>query len=323
MITQLRPFLSFVPSLVMALLYGALTRFLFGSLFEGLTSTLSAAFLLIAPFVIGMMAVYLAPPEKRASRKSSLGIAILAMTLGAALAAALLWEAFVCVTMALPLMLGMSALGGLLMWWLLARRGSSGPSMLALFVFLPFLFIPLENQFPVQDSFHTVETQITINADAETVWQNIIRVERIRDEERPFSVLFTLFDAPKPLQANLFGEGVGGIRRGQFEGGLQFVETISVWEPARRIEWEIMPDNANTLRAPWNAIGGKPFAVPHAAYWIEPLADGQVILHLSSAHRLTTRFNEYGALWTRWGMSEFQNHILHIIRVRAEQAAGG
>ncbi len=317
----MRVILSFVPSILMALLYGALARFLFDSAFEGVTSTLSVAFIIVVPFVIGMLAVYFAPRDKRAAWQFSLGIAALSMLLGATLAAVLLWEAAICVVMALPIMLIMATGGGLLMWWLLARRDSSGTSLLALFLFLPLMFVPLENQFPVQDSFHTVENQIRINADAETVWQNIIRVEPIQDAERPFSVLFTVFDAPKPLQANMFGDGVGGIRRGQFEGGLQFIEKISVWQFAKRIEWDITPDNANVLRAPWHAIGGKPFAVPKAAYWIEPTTDGQVLLHLSSEHRLTTRFNGYGALWTRWGMSEFQNHILHIIKARAEHAA--
>ena len=304
----------------MALLYGALARFLFGSVFEGITSTLSLAFIVIVPFVIGMLAVYFAPLEKRAAWQFALGISSLSMFIGATLAAVLVWEAAICVVMALPIMLIMAAGGGLLMWWLLARRDNTqGTSFLALFLLLPLAFIPLENQFPVQDSFHTVENQIIINADAQTVWQNIVRVETIRDEERPFSVLFTFFDAPKPLQADMVGEGVGGIRRGQFEGGLQFIEKISVWEPAQRIEWDITPDNANALRAPWSAIGGKPFAVPQAAYRIERVNDTQVILHLSSTHRLTTRFNDYGALWTQWGMSEFQNYILRIIKARAER----
>jgi hypothetical protein len=43
---------------------------------------------------------------------------------------------------------------------------------------------------------------------------------------------------------------------------------------------------------------------------------------LDSTHRLTTRFNDYGSLWTRWGMNEFQLYILRIIKARAEREAG-
>lgn len=322
MSTRLRPIWSFIPAVFFALLYGILVHFLFGSVLTGISSPLSIAFIVVVPFAIGMLAVYFAPREKRAGWTFCIGIALLAMTLGGVLAGLFVIEALICVLMAMPIMWVMAAGGGLLMWWLLSRRNNAeGTTFLALFLVLPLLFVPLENQFPLQDSFHTVENQITINADAQTVWQNIIRVAPIQENERPFSILFTLLDAPKPLQAEMFGEGLGGTRQGQFEGGLQFIEKITVWEPAQRIEWEITPDNAGVMRAPWSGIGGKAFAVPHAAYWIEPIGAQQVILHLSSTHRLTTRFNDYGGLWTQWGMSQFQQYILSIIKARAEHAA--
>lgn len=313
--------LSFVPAVLFGLLYGALSHYLFGSVLQGVASVLSLAFIVVVPFVIGMLATYSLPPAKRTSLTYAIGFSLGAMALGSLLAGVLVWEAAICIAMALPIMLGMAALGGALMAWVLSRRTqTTGTSLMALFVLLPFLLVPLERQFPIEDSFHTVETQITINADAQTVWENIVRVQPIQDSERPYSILFSFFGAPKPLEADMLGAGVGGVRRGHFDGGLQFVETISLWEPAKRIEWDITPDNAGALLAPWNAIGGKPFAVPHAAYWIEPIGDHQVILHLNSNHRLTTRFNAYGGLWTQWGMREFQNYILTIIKARAEKA---
>lgn len=313
--------LSFLPAILLGLLYGALMHFTFGTVMQGVASVLSIAFIVVVPVVIGMLTVYFLPPEKRTDIRYALGFSLAAISLGSILAAVFLWEAAICVAMALPIMWVMAGLGGALMWWIFSRgKQTTGTSLLALFFFLPFLFVPLERQFPILDSFHTVETQITINADAETVWENIVRVEPIQESERPYSVLFSFFGAPKPLEADMLGAGVGGIRRGHFDGGLQFVETISTWEPAKRIEWDITPDNAGKLLAPWNAIGGKPFAVPHAAYWIEPIGDHQVILHLNSTHRLTTRFNAYGSIWTQWGMGEFQNYILKIIKARAEKA---
>jgi hypothetical protein len=71
-------------------------------------------------------------------------------------------------------------------------------------------------------------------------------------------------------------------------------------------------------QAPWPEIGGRYFDVTAASYWIEPLAAGRVRLHLSSTHRLTTRFNAYGLLWTRWGLGEFQAYVLQIIKARAQ-----
>ena len=42
------------------------------------------------------------------------------------------------------------------------------------------------------------------------------------------------------------------------------------------------------------------------------------MLHLSSTHRLTTRFNWYAGRWTEPIMSELQRNILAIVKVRAE-----
>lgn len=318
--SRVRLALAFLPAVFFALLYGALMHWLFQSVLAGITGTLSIAFILLVPFVTGLLAVYLAPPEYRTSWPGALVLSVLAITAGALLAALLLWEAAICVAMALPIMVVMSAVGGLAMWWIKRRAGGgAGPALPALLLFLPFLFIPIERQLPLEDSFTTVETRITINADAETVWRNIVQVAPIQPEERTFSLLFTVFGAPVPLRADMTGEGVGGIRRGQFAEGLAFIERITVWEPGRRIEWEITPDNAGALAAPWNQIGGRAFAVPHAAYVIESTGPDRVVLHLSSTHRLTTRFNPYGTLWTTWGMSEFQNQILQIIKARAEK----
>jgi hypothetical protein len=68
-------------------------------------------------------------------------------------------------------------------------------------------------------------------------------------------------------------------------------------------------------------IGGRYFTVTGAAYQIERLEPARVLLTLSSTHRLTTYFNQYGLLWTRWGLAEFQRQILHILKQRAEQEA--
>ena len=39
---------------------------------------------------------------------------------------------------------------------------------------------------------------------------------------------------------------------------------------------------------------------------LDLLADGKVLLHLSSKHRLSTRFNAYGGLWTDFIMSDLK-----------------
>jgi len=65
-------------------------------------------------------------------------------------------------------------------------------------------------------------------------------------------------------------------------------------------------------------VGGPYFDVLEGTYRIERLNDRQVLLHLSSKHRLSTRFNFYAGLWTDFIMRDIQRNILRIIKRRCE-----
>jgi hypothetical protein len=66
-------------------------------------------------------------------------------------------------------------------------------------------------------------------------------------------------------------------------------------------------------------VGGRYFDVLRGTYWIEPLSDNTVVLHLSSTYRLSTRFNFYAGLWASFLMRDIQNTILAVIKQRCEQ----
>ena len=188
---------------------------------------------------------------------------------------------------------------------------------LALLVCAPFLITPIELQLPVNDTYHTVENEIIIEADVDAVWQNIASVPLIGEDEQSFS-LFHWWGLPKPLEATLSYAGVGGVRDARFEGGLIFVETVTEWEPQRTFSFTIVENSKTELPAPLNLIGGNLFDVTEGTYIIERLDEDTVRLHLSSQHRLSTRLNRYGSIWTTFVMSDLQNYILQIIKARAE-----
>jgi hypothetical protein len=310
-----------------ALLYGALARLLFGNNLAGdAFATLSIAFLFLVPIAVGALTIWFIEPESRTSWRTAILLPWLSVGIGAVVAGLFFIEAFICIVMALPILLPMGSVGRVLacaMW----RRRSKQPNgrdtttMLGLLLLAPYLAAPLESRFAVRDALATVETHVAIYADAATVWENLVEVPPIQARERTFSVVFDLFGAPKPLAATLDRPGVGGVRYGFFEDNLRFVETITLWEPEQRIAWAIQADTGQVTRAPWPEIGGRYFAVTAADYWIEPVSPGRVILHLRSTHRLSTRINGYGLLWTRWGLSDFQRQILQVIKQRAEAVA--
>ena len=214
------------------------------------------------------------------------------------------------------------SLGGYFVWLGTRRSLQSAPStvLVATLALLPFLSAQIEQNFELPTTHRQVKTEIPIDASPSTVWQNIIRVPTIRDSEQR-TISFHVLGFPKPVEATLSHEGVGGIRHASFEGGLVFVETITVWEPDRELAFGIEVDPelvpATTLDE-HVVVGGPFFETLNGHYRIEPLEEGGVVLHLESTHRLSTRFNFYSSWWSDLIMRDIQNYILVILKERCE-----
>lgn len=157
------------------------------------------------------------------------------------------------------------------------------------------------------------------------VWRNIVQVPEIRPEEhRP--ALFTAIGFPRPLSAAMDREGVGGLRHARFEGGVLFLETVTEWEEERRLAFTIAAQTETippTTLDPHVTIGGPFFDVLTGIYTIEPLPGGKVRLHLTSRHRVSTRFNVYSGLWADAITRSIQDNILEVIRRRCESPRPG
>lgn len=309
---------------IAAVLYGLWARITFQSPWEDLwdfaLGTITLGFCFAVPAAIGALTVFFSPKQYKTSWLYGLFMPWVPCVLLGALVLLFGWEFIICVVMALPIFFTLASFGGLITVALLrnSQKSSIQNSMLGLILVLPYLIVPLEKQLPPADSIRSVETQIKIQANPETVWRNVVAVPEIKADEQSFS-LFHLLGLPLPVEATLSHEGVGGIRNARFDDGLAFTETINHWEEGHSIRFEIKVNpGAVPTRAPLKQIGGKYLDVFEGGFTIEPQGADQVILHLSSRHRLSTTFNFYGGLWTDWVMRDLQNYILRVIKNRCE-----
>jgi hypothetical protein len=304
------------------ILYGLLARITFGvGSPSGLVSTLSFGFITFVPLGLGAMTVYFSPRKLRSSYGYAAGAPVFASFIFLTLTLLFAFEVLICILMAAPFFIGIASVGGLVMSWLINQTGRRMTPALVFILIIPYFLSPLENRFmPAPDSWRTVDTQILIEADVATVWENIIRVPAVQPEEHRFD-FFHLTGVPRPVEATLSHEGVGGVRHASFDNGLTFIETITDWQPMESLHFTIVTEGGANVPAPFNMIGGMMFEMVDGTYRIEPLDDGRVVLHLSSTHRLTTRFNGYGGLWTDAVMRDLQNYILEIVKERSESAA--
>ena len=315
--------------LCMGVAYGLLCRLFFApwakpgpGLDRAAWAVMSASFIFLVPFALGFIVVWFGEVEKSWLRRI-FGPWLAGLVF---MAAAMVFnlEGLICVILWLPLVLVMSTLGGVLAGLIRDARASAGTRRMCVgaVALLPFLGGPLESLRERATEIRTVHTTIEVAATPAQVWRQIRTVPRITEAEHGYSLSHKL-GFPRPTEALLEGTGVGSVRYARFEGNVLFVEKVTEWEENRRLSFSIEADTKNIPPTTFDehvTIGGPYFDVLHGSYWIEPLGEGRVRLHLSSDQRLSTGFNFYSRWWTEWLMNDLQAYILRIIKARAEKA---
>ncbi len=317
---------SLLYSALAGLLYGLFCRLAFTYNWPAkLLDVMTIGFLFVMPLAVGFISVFLAERARPRGWLTWLGLPLLttlALFIGAFV---LFWEGIICLTMLMPVALVMALLGGLaggLVGAQCGRRFRKTP--LVCVVVLPFIVSAAERWVGPAYEVCEVATSIRIQAAPATVWKQIERVPLIRPEEQRFSWSQKI-GFPRPLEATLSGESVGAVRHATFAGGVLFVETVTVWEPERRLGFDIRADTVNIPPHTLDehvTIGGPYFDTLHGEYQIEAQPDGSTVLHLVSRHRLSTTFNFYARIWVDAVMRDIQENILYVIRHRCEKTGG-
>ncbi len=312
-------------SALVAIIYGLFCRYFFGlgradgsqARVENVFAVMSVAFIFLVPFAIGFLATYLAR-ERSLVRALFFPNAPALMALFFALMLA--WEGFICIFLWLPLFMVMSSLGGFV-GYLVVRfwKDKSSRAVAGIVVLLPFGASFPESRFEAPKQIRNVETTIAIAAPPEAVWREIVSVPTIGESEHAFAWSH-LIGFPRPIAAESSGTGVGSVREASFERGVVFHEKVTEFVPNERLSFTI---HADKNQIPAKAldehvtVGGPFFDVLSGTYEVQRDGEG-VLLHLSSEHRLSTRFNFYASSWTDFIMRDTQAYILHIVKERAE-----
>jgi hypothetical protein len=314
--------------------YGVLGRFMFGLSYANWNVpvpgwlgsslvTMSVSFLFLVPLVVGFLdQIARDEPEPRANRwfRALLG-PMLPVLLMLASMALLSIEGVICIAMAAPALLLLAGIGGLVGMAVRVRtQRKSRAGVTSLMIFLPYLAAPVEHRLPPATEIREVRNRVHILASPEAVWKEIKSVRAIERAELPFRVAH-LIGLPRPIEATLSDENVGGVRIARFERGLEFRETVTLWQPGHRLSFAIHAEPAPRGALDEHvAVGGAYFDVMDGTYELEPATGGGIVLTLTSHQRLSTGFNPYARLWSDFIMSDLQSAIMEVVRARSERA---
>jgi hypothetical protein len=298
---------------------GLLIRLVFSGKAGNPYAPMLAAFVYLAPLVVGMVTVYVAERSHRRSWGYYAWASAFANVIFVLGSLAILIEGLICALLIVPLFAAIGALGGLLMG-LICRLTNWPRSTLCSVAALPLLLGALAGDPGAR--VHTLESvhrQVLVQAPADEVWQHLMDADEIAPGEVENAWMYRI-GVPMPL-AGITEETPDGLVRDVRMGkGIHFAQVASDWEPGRRVQWQYRfePDSVPAGALDDHVrIGGDYFDLVGTTYTLSPRGEA-TLLEIDMQYRVSTDFDWYAKPIARWLIGDFSEVILGFYRARSE-----
>lgn len=171
---------------------------------------------------------------------AALGIACLALLIFAI-------EGLICLLMASPLLALAVWLGSYIGYKTSSSNFMNPKNTTIILVLLSFGFTGFD-YFNEPKDLIPVRTKIIVNAPIETVWDNVVKFDKISE---PTDWIFKT-GISYPTDATIVGKGIGAVRYCNFTTG-SFVEPITTWDEPNLLQFDVkeQPTPMNELNPFW------------------------------------------------------------------------
>jgi hypothetical protein len=187
----------------------------------------------IGPALLGALTVsFVRPPSSGKAAQTGMWAAITGSLLFLLAGA----EGLICIVMALPLNVGLGALGGWLAYEA-EHRDVSREQILPLLLLLPTGGLYYDTN--AKPDMLEVRTAIEINAAPEQVWKHVVAFPELP----PPTEWFFRAGIAYPIKARIEGTALGAVRYCEFSTGA-FVEPIEEWEEPRLLRFRVTKNPA-------------------------------------------------------------------------------
>jgi hypothetical protein len=278
------------------------------------------ALFLGVPVISGLLTALLYHHGRRWSWPRLLGLTAGNLVLSAVLVMLCRIEGFVCILMAAYLVAGMTLVGILIAWGIqaLTRRSGRKTHLHCLAVLCLPLAMNWEASHRREPPILEQTTSMEVDASPDAVWKFVPSFPAI--PEPPAGWLAS--GVAYPIASEIDGIGIGATRRCLLSTGAM-PEVVTVWEPGRRLEFEVQ-------KTPPVMVETNPFGAVHAPHLegyfqarygrfvLVPLPDGRTRIEGTSwfVHDLWPQW--YWEPVTRHTVTQIHRRVLTHIKSLAE-----
>jgi hypothetical protein len=273
------------------------------------------ALFILTPLFIGASSTMLYSHHKPATWRQSWQIGFLTLAFFAVGLIICAMEGVICIVMAAPFGFLLTLAGSAIGFALVKKRPSGTPT--ALLILIGSIPLTAFVEKGGEPELSSVVTSIEINADAETVWKNVIAFPQL-DEPEEF-----IFKAgiAYPINAKIEGSGVGAVRHCNFTTG-SFVEPLTVWDEPKLLKFDVVEQPA-----PMKEISFWDVNAPHlhdyfvskqGQFKLTQLPNGHTLLEGTTWYYHNIRPAFYWQLWSDNIIHKIHDRVLQHIKKNAE-----
>lgn len=300
--------------------YGYIYRLICGSqsgsgIYDGY-NIYSVTFIWVLPIVISIIPILVARKEVLKSPWKQFLFPVLSVFLFFLISLSSGLEDWLCVLIiAFPFLLA-AGIVGLIVTPIIRQYNSK---KLYSIVLLPFILSPIESLIPNEKESFKVESRIVIDTDKQTVWDNLIEVPEIKDNQYDKG-FFNYIGVPRPIKSKL--KTVNGIeyRIGYFSDELKLYETMSKVETLEYIEFKIHINESELRDLPTDKhlLKSDYFLFDNISYKLKKLSNDKTELTLCCKYSLDSKMNGYANFWAERIIKDFEVRLLNSLKLVIE-----
>lgn len=285
-----------------------------------LLESYGAALFVGTPLMMGAVTAYFYNREEPRGFGNSVVLGLVSVLLGGVALLLFALEGFICIAMALPLLIPLGALGGLIGKAIADSTRRPIGEIAAAVLILPVLAVAESQFYHARGSSpeYEVLTSVEIDAPREVVWQHVTHFPDLPPAEEWY---FRLGIA-SPERARIEGQGVGATRYCEFTTGT-FVEPITVWNEPERLAFDVTDQPAPMFElSPYRHVHPPHLhgylRSNHGEFRLIELPGGRTLLEGRTWYEFDMFPRSYWTLWSHLLIHRIHERVLLHVKNLAE-----